>query len=108
MRRVGRCTPGCGACCRRTALYLDEARLSDDRAWLEAHGIKLRRAGGGVLAIIPFVCPVLTKRGRCSVYAARPLSCRFWPMTPEDLQELEDPSVCTYRFEEENEPPPSD
>jgi len=84
-----------GRCCKSRGKYRYVYLCLDDRRRLAAHfGIPTLRftkryaaKTGGLfhLTMTGDACLFL-KRGRCSVYDARPLQCRTWPFWPENMR----------------------
>ncbi len=79
-----------GACCEDILIPV-ERRLIDDDAldWLETRGRPVYR--NGTLAAYAFEarCPLLTTKGLCHIYEARPAICRrYEPGGPDCLETL--------------------
>ncbi|MBN2325850.1 MAG: YkgJ family cysteine cluster protein [Candidatus Omnitrophica bacterium] len=72
-----RCT---GLCCKYITLEIDKPttkRNHDDVRWYLLHeGITLLIEKGRWLIKVPTVCTALDKKGRCTIYEARPKTCR--------------------------------
>jgi Fe-S-cluster containining protein len=91
------CREGCSACCvysKRVALLPIELRRIIDRVEQQgqleevARRAEIRRARG------KGACPLLSRDGRCSVYAERPLSCRrYHSLSRQDCESGENPKV---------------
>lgn len=105
MKRIGACTPGCGACCTHLELEIHPVYLehTDVRHWVELHGITLSQRGERAYANIPLACMALTPDRQCSLFGKpeRPDLCGIWPFEPGNLADPEIAGVCTYSFEEE-------
>ena len=100
-RRVGECPPErCGgSCCKH--LVFPIGNVSDDQSnWLQLHGVRVDRVGGGAVCVVGRPCSALTDNGRCGVYgtAARPKLCADWPRSPADLVLT---PHCGIKFEKE-------
>lgn len=101
--RSGACTEGCAACCRSIVLQVNPqyGQQEEVRAWIEWHGIKIEERDGACWATVSQPCKALTPEGKCSLYGQedRPLTCEYWPVSQSDIDKLEKPEVCTYKFE---------
>lgn len=110
-KRIGDCTPGCGACCRFLSLvvhpgyYLNE----DNRKWVELHDIRLvyDEETNICQAYLKIPCTALTSDGMCAILGTpeRPDVCNVWPTSQGDLNILEEvlgEQPCTYGFEDED------
>lgn len=81
---------GCGDCCRRPgSVYFT---LEEKNRFLELYPntdpTLFQKTGYPEWYEIPCKnsCPFLNKRGRCSVYDARPYQCSSWPFWPENFR----------------------
>jgi hypothetical protein len=101
--RTGSCTEGCAACCQSIVLQVNPQYGQEEevRRWIELHGIRIEQYAGACWATVPMPCSALTPEGKCSLYGHedRPKTCEFWPVSQSDIDKLEKPEVCTYRFE---------
>lgn len=82
-----------GQCCRYVDLIMPWPLDSDERRWLELHGLVM--AGGRTIHIAA-PCSALSHDGRCLIYEQRPKLCQDWPQEPE----REAPPGCVYRKQE--------
>ena len=65
---------GCGECCGRF-LPVTAAEVAVLRAYVAAHGIRLRPEAPGTLDL---TCPLLTADRMCAAYPVRPAICRVY------------------------------
>jgi len=97
--RKGECKK-CGKCCR---YFLMGVRKEEDidREYAKVRGIKVINDGKGncsLLAEFPCLCYEDNPMPHCTIYPARPPSCRAYPQKEEDLI-----PGCGYYFEEEED-----
>lgn len=84
-----RCPSDCCECCRRTLAPLvvgEEARIAADaaRALPEEKRKRIRARLDAALANRKGACPLL-EEGRCTIYSARPLVCRAYGFSSDDV-----------------------
>lgn len=103
-KRSGGCHKGCGACCDHIMMPLNihvalDPGYEDWKRWLEAHGVSLVEARGGLKARVPLRCAYLTWDNQCSVHGTeeQPRMCVEGPRLPSEIVGLEE--VCTYKWE---------
>jgi len=72
------------------------------------HGLGGGCVGCGASCNLMLRCPHWNPAdGRCSIYADRPATCRTFPITPADLEDLRrarSATVCGYRFAVDAQP----
>jgi Fe-S-cluster containining protein len=100
--RQGDCTPNCGACCKFIILNVNPSYLKD-KAWIEAHGIKVFEQDGGVWIRINAACNHLTEDNQCGIYGKpeRFESCSLFPTVQSDIDLVNEEAgeaVCSYSF----------
>ena len=100
-KREGTCRAGCAACCRFLTVNVNPDYFTGQaKAWIELHGIQVRKEGGICWMDIPSPCSALVD-GRCSVYNKRPKACRVFPSSQAEIDLVDSftgEKVCTYRF----------
>lgn len=99
VRRVGECSPNCGACCESIRLQVPPSYGTDldVKNWIELHGIKIVVIGEATYAVLNRRCSALNANDKsCNLYGTdeRPQLCSEWPATPSAMKGLED--VCSY------------
>jgi Fe-S-cluster containining protein len=53
---------------------------------------------GSACCKLGYRCPALGKKSQCSIYKVRPLNCRAFPISEDDLKLVKN---CGYWFEQE-------
>ena len=83
----------CQACCK--VLYIPTSfPRKEDLEFYKARGVTFGNIKGVLHAIIPSVCPQLTKEG-CSIYDKRPEACMYYDGRKDPL--LKD--ICLWKKE---------
>ena len=87
-----------GQCCTYVELPRSRILTSDEKRWVELHGIRLVQKGEAVWAYVPTACSQLQEDNTCGIYETRPDVCRTWPTSQADIDELHEwvgEEVCT-------------
>jgi Fe-S-cluster containining protein len=93
LKQAVACRSGCSACChivpevsrgemQLIASYIHQRLSAEQQSVIETRtkeaAQKVREHGGNAHASWPLRCPLLADDGNCSVYRARPSTCRAW------------------------------